>query len=164
MSRTFPIRDRPCRRPTCSEKPAISRFGLKHIRSASHRADHRQASRRNRSLATNGDRLEDESVVEYEHLVLATQRRNRPAVPVPISPTCFCSARSMKASALRERMASAKNIVVSGSGLYRPGVRCDRYKDPDQMSPCWMWLIGRWLARCRKRCQLYSRASMRRPA
>jgi len=62
--------------------------------------------------------LEDDSVVEYDHLVLATGTRNRP-LPVPgadLQNVCFLRTLD-EAVALRARMAVAKNAVVIGGGF-----------------------------------------------
>jgi len=62
--------------------------------------------------------FEDDSVLDYEHLVLATGARNRP-LPVPgaeLSNVFFLRTRD-EADALRTRMASAKRAVVIGAGF-----------------------------------------------
>jgi 3-phenylpropionate/trans-cinnamate dioxygenase ferredoxin reductase component len=62
--------------------------------------------------------LEDDSVIEYDHLVLATGARNR---PLPILgaelPNVFFLRTLDEASALRAKIASAKNAVVIGAGF-----------------------------------------------
>ena len=62
--------------------------------------------------------LEDDSVIEYDHLILATGARNR---PLPIRgadlQNVFFLRTLDEASALRERMATAKNAVVIGAGF-----------------------------------------------
>jgi 3-phenylpropionate/trans-cinnamate dioxygenase ferredoxin reductase subunit len=68
--------------------------------------------------------LEDDSVVEYDHLVLATGTRNRP-LPVPgadLQNVCFLRTLD-EAVALRARMAVAKNAVVIGGGLAAASLR-----------------------------------------
>src|SRR5687768_11013672 len=62
--------------------------------------------------------LEDDSVVEYDHLVLATGARNRP-LPVPGTDlqNVFFLRTLDEAVLLRERMAVAKNSVVIGAGF-----------------------------------------------
>lgn len=62
--------------------------------------------------------LEDDSVIEYDHLVLATGARNRP-LPVPGADlqNVFFLRTLDEANALRARMASAKNAVVIGAGF-----------------------------------------------
>jgi 3-phenylpropionate/trans-cinnamate dioxygenase ferredoxin reductase subunit len=62
--------------------------------------------------------LEDDSVIEYDHLVLATGARNRP-LPVPGADLqdVFFLRTLDEASALRARMATAKNVVVIGAGF-----------------------------------------------
>jgi 3-phenylpropionate/trans-cinnamate dioxygenase ferredoxin reductase component len=62
--------------------------------------------------------LEDDSVVEYEHLVLATGARNRP-LPVPGADlqNVFFLRTLDEAVALRAQMTSAKNAVVIGAGF-----------------------------------------------
>jgi 3-phenylpropionate/trans-cinnamate dioxygenase ferredoxin reductase subunit len=62
--------------------------------------------------------LEDESVIEYDHLVLATGARNRP-LPVPGAELAnvFLLRTLDEANALRERMTAASNIVVIGAGF-----------------------------------------------
>ena len=62
--------------------------------------------------------IEDDSVVEYDHLVLATGARNRP-LPVPGADLrgVFFLRTLDEASALREQMASAKTAVVIGAGF-----------------------------------------------
>lgn len=62
--------------------------------------------------------LEDDSVVEYDHLVLATGARNRP-LPVPgadLQNVYFLRTLD-EAAVLREKMAAAKNVVVIGAGF-----------------------------------------------
>jgi 3-phenylpropionate/trans-cinnamate dioxygenase ferredoxin reductase subunit len=62
--------------------------------------------------------LEDDSVIEYDHLILATGARNR---PLPIRgadlQNVFFLRTLDEASALRERVATAKNAVVIGAGF-----------------------------------------------
>jgi len=62
--------------------------------------------------------LEDDSVIDYDHLVLATGARNRP-LPVPGTnlPNVFFLRTLDEAHALRERMGNAKNAVVIGAGF-----------------------------------------------
>ncbi len=62
--------------------------------------------------------LEDDAVVEYDHLVIATGARNRP-LPVPGADlrNVFSLRTLDEAAALRERMAAAKNTVVVGAGF-----------------------------------------------
>lgn len=62
--------------------------------------------------------LEDDSVIEYDHLVLATGARNRP-LPVPGTdlPNVFFLRTLDEAQALRERLGHAKNAVVIGAGF-----------------------------------------------
>jgi 3-phenylpropionate/trans-cinnamate dioxygenase ferredoxin reductase subunit len=62
--------------------------------------------------------LEDDSVIEYDHLVLATGARNRP-LPVPGADlqNVFFLRTLDEASALRARMATAKTAVVIGAGF-----------------------------------------------
>jgi 3-phenylpropionate/trans-cinnamate dioxygenase ferredoxin reductase subunit len=62
--------------------------------------------------------LADDSVIEYDHLVLATGARNRP-LPVPGSQlrNVFFLRTLDEASALREHMTTAKNVVVIGAGF-----------------------------------------------
>lgn len=62
--------------------------------------------------------LEDDSVIEYDHLVLATGARNRP-LPIPGADlqNVFFLRTLDEASALRARMATAKNAVVIGAGF-----------------------------------------------
>jgi 3-phenylpropionate/trans-cinnamate dioxygenase ferredoxin reductase component len=62
--------------------------------------------------------LEDDSVVEYDHLVLATGARNRP-LPVPGTDlqNVFFLRTLDEAALLRARMAVAKNAVVIGAGF-----------------------------------------------
>ncbi|HEY5756576.1 MAG TPA: FAD-dependent oxidoreductase [Steroidobacter sp.] len=62
--------------------------------------------------------LDDESVVEYDHLILATGARNRP-LPVPGAElgNVFLLRTVDEASVLRERLANAKNVVVIGAGF-----------------------------------------------
>jgi 3-phenylpropionate/trans-cinnamate dioxygenase ferredoxin reductase subunit len=62
--------------------------------------------------------LEDDSVVEYDHLVLATGARNRP-LPVPGAglQNVFFLRTLDEAVLLRGRMAVAKNAVVIGAGF-----------------------------------------------
>jgi len=62
--------------------------------------------------------LEDDSVIQYEHLVLATGARNRP-LPVPGADLqgVFFLRTLDEAHALRERMATAKRAVVIGAGF-----------------------------------------------
>ncbi|MET0388683.1 MAG: FAD-dependent oxidoreductase [Polyangiales bacterium] len=62
--------------------------------------------------------LDDDSVIEYEHLVLATGARNRP-LPVQgaeLENVFFLRTRD-EADALRERMPNAKHAVVIGAGF-----------------------------------------------
>jgi 3-phenylpropionate/trans-cinnamate dioxygenase ferredoxin reductase subunit len=62
--------------------------------------------------------LEDESVIEYDHLVLATGAHNR-SLPVPGADlgNVYLLRTLDEANVLRERMASAKNVVVIGAGF-----------------------------------------------
>jgi len=62
--------------------------------------------------------LEDDAVIEYDHLVLATGARNRP-LPIPGADlqNVFFLRTLDEASALRARMATAKNAVVIGAGF-----------------------------------------------
>lgn len=62
--------------------------------------------------------LADDSVIEYDHLVLATGARNRP-LPVPGADlrNVFFLRTLDEASALRARMATARNVVVIGAGF-----------------------------------------------
>jgi 3-phenylpropionate/trans-cinnamate dioxygenase ferredoxin reductase subunit len=62
--------------------------------------------------------LVDDSVIEYDHLVLATGARNRP-LPVPGAQlrNVFFLRTLDEASVLRERMTTAKNVVVIGAGF-----------------------------------------------
>jgi 3-phenylpropionate/trans-cinnamate dioxygenase ferredoxin reductase subunit len=62
--------------------------------------------------------LDDDSVVEYDHLVLATGARNRP-LPVPGADlqNVFFLRTLDEAVLLRARMAAAKNVVVIGAGF-----------------------------------------------
>jgi len=62
--------------------------------------------------------LEDDSVIQYDHLVLATGARNRP-LPVPGAdlPGVFFLRTLDEASALRDRMATAKKAIVIGAGF-----------------------------------------------
>lgn len=62
--------------------------------------------------------LADDSVIEYDHLVLATGARNRP-LPVPGANlrNVFFLRTLDEASALREHMTTAKNVVVIGAGF-----------------------------------------------
>lgn len=62
--------------------------------------------------------LEDDSVIEYDHLVLATGARNRP-LPIPGAnlPNVFYLRTLDEAAALRASMASARNVVVIGAGF-----------------------------------------------
>jgi 3-phenylpropionate/trans-cinnamate dioxygenase ferredoxin reductase component len=62
--------------------------------------------------------LEDDSVVQYDHLVLATGARNRP-LPVPgvDLQNVFFLRTLDEAGLLRARMAVAKNAVVIGAGF-----------------------------------------------
>jgi 3-phenylpropionate/trans-cinnamate dioxygenase ferredoxin reductase subunit len=62
--------------------------------------------------------LDDDSVVEYDHLVLATGARNRP-LPVPGSDlqNVFYLRTLDESAALRTRMAAAKSVVVIGAGF-----------------------------------------------
>lgn len=69
--------------------------------------------RRHRKVA-----LDDESVINYDHLVLATGARNRP-LPVPgtdLEGVHFLRTLD-EARAVRARLASAKRIVVVGAGF-----------------------------------------------
>ena len=62
--------------------------------------------------------LDDDTAIEYEHLVLATGARNRP-LPVPgaeLQNVYFLRTLD-EASTLRARMADAKNAVVIGAGF-----------------------------------------------
>lgn len=62
--------------------------------------------------------LEDDSVVEYDHLVLATGARNRP-LPVPgteLQNVVFLRTLD-EAVLLRAKMAAAKSVVVIGAGF-----------------------------------------------
>jgi len=63
-------------------------------------------------------RLEDDSVVEYDHLVLATGARNRP-LPVPgvELQNVFFLRTLDEAVLLRAKMAAARNAVVIGAGF-----------------------------------------------
>ena len=62
--------------------------------------------------------LEDDSMVEYDHLVLATGARNRP-LPVPGTDlqNVFFLRTLDEAALLREKMAVAKSAVVIGAGF-----------------------------------------------
>jgi 3-phenylpropionate/trans-cinnamate dioxygenase ferredoxin reductase subunit len=62
--------------------------------------------------------LEDDTVIDYEHLVLATGARNRP-LPIPGAnlQNVFFLRTLDEADALRARMATAKNAVVIGAGF-----------------------------------------------
>jgi len=62
--------------------------------------------------------LDDDSVVAYDHLVLATGTRNRP-LPVPGAElqNVFFLRTLDEADVLRARMATAKNAVVIGAGF-----------------------------------------------
>jgi 3-phenylpropionate/trans-cinnamate dioxygenase ferredoxin reductase subunit len=62
--------------------------------------------------------FEDDSVLEYDHLVLATGTRNRP-LPVPGAElqNVFSLRTLDEAVVLRARMAAAKNAVVIGAGF-----------------------------------------------
>ncbi len=62
--------------------------------------------------------LEDDSVIEYDHLVLATGARNRP-LPVPGADlqNVFFLRTLDEANRLRERMSDAKTAVVIGAGF-----------------------------------------------
>ncbi|MFC4314564.1 NAD(P)/FAD-dependent oxidoreductase [Steroidobacter flavus] len=62
--------------------------------------------------------LEDESVIEYDHLVLATGARNRP-LPIPGAElgNVFLLRTLDEANVLREQMVTARNIVVIGAGF-----------------------------------------------
>ncbi len=62
--------------------------------------------------------LEDDSVIDYDHLVLAMGARNRP-LPVPGAdlPNVFFLRTLDEASALKARMAHAKSAVVIGAGF-----------------------------------------------
>jgi 3-phenylpropionate/trans-cinnamate dioxygenase ferredoxin reductase subunit len=62
--------------------------------------------------------LDDDSVIDYDHLVLATGARNRP-LPVPGADlkNVFFLRTLDEASALRAQMAKAKNAVVIGAGF-----------------------------------------------
>jgi 3-phenylpropionate/trans-cinnamate dioxygenase ferredoxin reductase subunit len=62
--------------------------------------------------------LEDDAVIEYDHLVLATGARNRP-LPIPGADlqNVFFLRTLDEASALRERLATAKHVVVIGAGF-----------------------------------------------
>ncbi|GFE79835.1 oxidoreductase [Steroidobacter agaridevorans] len=62
--------------------------------------------------------LDDESVIEYDHLVLATGARNR-SLPIPGVElgNVFLLRTLDEAALLRERMAAAKNVVVIGAGF-----------------------------------------------
>lgn len=62
--------------------------------------------------------LDDDSVIEYDHLVLATGARNRP-LPVPGNDlkNVFFLRTLDEAAALRAHMASGKNAVVIGAGF-----------------------------------------------
>lgn len=62
--------------------------------------------------------LEDDSVVRYDHLVLATGARNRP-LPVPGADlqNVFCLRTRDEAVLLRAKMAASKNVVVIGAGF-----------------------------------------------
>lgn len=62
--------------------------------------------------------LDDDSVIEYDHLVLATGARNRP-LPVPGSDlkNVFFLRTLDEAAALRANMASGKSAVVIGAGF-----------------------------------------------
>ncbi len=75
-----------------------------------------------RAVAVDGARrmvgLEDDSVVEYDHLVLATGARNRP-LPVPGADlrNVFSLRTLDDAVLLRARMDAARNVVVIGAGF-----------------------------------------------
>ncbi|HEY6643722.1 NAD(P)/FAD-dependent oxidoreductase [Povalibacter sp.] len=62
--------------------------------------------------------LEDDSIIDYEHLVIATGARNRP-LPVPGAelPNVFFLRTLDEASALKAQMAHAKTAVVIGAGF-----------------------------------------------
>jgi 3-phenylpropionate/trans-cinnamate dioxygenase ferredoxin reductase subunit len=62
--------------------------------------------------------LEDDEVIEYDHLVLASGARNRP-LPIPGAnlQNVFFLRTLDEASALRARMATAKTAVVIGAGF-----------------------------------------------
>jgi len=62
--------------------------------------------------------LEDDAVIEYDHLVLASGARNRP-LPIPGTDlqNVFFLRTLDEASALRARMATAKTAVVIGAGF-----------------------------------------------
>jgi 3-phenylpropionate/trans-cinnamate dioxygenase ferredoxin reductase subunit len=62
--------------------------------------------------------LDDDSVVEYDHLVLATGARNRPLrVPGAELQNVFYLRTLDESAALRTRMAAAKSVVVIGAGF-----------------------------------------------
>lgn len=62
--------------------------------------------------------LDDDSVIEYDHLVLATGARNRP-LPIPGADlgNVFLLRTLDEATVLRERAAVAKNVIVIGAGF-----------------------------------------------
>jgi 3-phenylpropionate/trans-cinnamate dioxygenase ferredoxin reductase subunit len=62
--------------------------------------------------------LDDESVIEYDHLVLATGARNRP-LPIPGADlgNVFLLRTLDEATLLRERITAAKSVVVIGAGF-----------------------------------------------
>jgi 3-phenylpropionate/trans-cinnamate dioxygenase ferredoxin reductase component len=63
-------------------------------------------------------RLDDDSLVAYDHLVLATGARNRPLVVPGAELANVFSLRTLdEASALRSRLASANSAVVIGAGF-----------------------------------------------
>lgn len=63
-------------------------------------------------------RLEDDSVIEYDHLVLATGARNRP-LPLPGAElqNLFYLRTLSEADVLRAKLATAKSAVVIGAGF-----------------------------------------------
>jgi 3-phenylpropionate/trans-cinnamate dioxygenase ferredoxin reductase component len=113
----------PYLRPPLSKAYLLGEAGDIALRPQSYFAQHRiELMTGKRAVAIDRTRrmvgLEDESVIEYDHLVLATGARNRP-LPIPGADlgNVFLLRTLDEANVLRERMASAKNVVVIGAGF-----------------------------------------------
>lgn len=113
----------PYSRPPLSKAYLLGDTGDLSLRPQAYFAQHRiELIAGKRAVAIDRTRrmvgLDDESVVEYDHLVLATGARNRP-LPVPGAElgNVFLLRTLDEANTLRERMTSAKDVVVIGAGF-----------------------------------------------
>jgi 3-phenylpropionate/trans-cinnamate dioxygenase ferredoxin reductase component len=113
----------PYLRPPLSKAYLLGETGDVALRPEAYFAQHRiELMTGKRAVAIDRTRrmvgLDDESVIEYDHLVLATGARNR-SLPVPGADlgNVYLLRTLDEANVLRERMASAKNVVVIGAGF-----------------------------------------------